>query len=474
MQRNSKWLIASRAVHVAKSAWAVYAALAALLVFTDDSWRYPLIALVVYYTWTRAYVIFYDWLTFRYLLTADGIQIRRGLISKSATKVEWEHVRAVATSTDSILRISGNVRVALSIEAADGVPLIVEAMPRHLHQWLLQFVHTDTVHEQRIELDSPLAAPQLRMTDYLAIGFTSGKFVLIVPLMASGLRYLTPSSGEGYWLDEWRLVERMPPLLQVLSIGGLALLGLLYGTLLAWLRYRGMRLMEDGNKFYWEAGALSKRSFHLPKGGVRHVVIRRNTLMRATGRAQVAVVLGGSDAAGLGGVVLAGAPLADAKELAAQLIGVSFGQSGVILAPWYRAALRVPMTVLLVAILAIALPIVPILFSVALSVGIAGALLMLWNSAMDVAALVEDSNDAVLRVDRGVFWKETHLLRLAALHGASGSQSVVARHAGVVRLRLRYRTQFARSLWIPACSPTLAAVVLQESFSPAHRHRGSH
>lgn len=239
------------------------------------------------------------WWTTRFAFDGSWIELSSGLLVRRSTSLSWSEVASVQVSRSPAARVLGCARVTIGIGSGSQSDLVLETVP----QRTADAVQACFERGRGTRAPEPPATPtrstqhsgrlrpvyRIRPRDYVVLSVTYGQFVLLVPFLLSLVENLSDLS---------RLTAVSVPFEQSAPSWRLALLVLLlglpvaviFGTCVAWLRYRGFEVHESDDLVVTTGGLISAESRRVSGSDVLGIKVQQNPLMRATGVARVAVV----------------------------------------------------------------------------------------------------------------------------------------------------------------------------------------
>lgn len=314
-----------------------------------------------------------DWITIRYRITAERLQVRRGWLVRTHTSIPRERIRSVDITASPLYRVFRlvSVKIGTGQHAGAGreeVKLdgVSPAEAERLRAVLLYRAEPDTPAGGTAEptVRTEPAGPTSRnlsglnwswirygpLTTSSLLAVFGALGVLYKPLDAMGvdppdlirLGVVRGAVGEFRSVPLWLSITVV-----VLIIAVVAVVGALLLFALAW---SGYRLDDDGDTLRTRRGLLTTRSVTLEKRRLRGVEITEPLLLRAGRGARLNVVAVGLDSGHGGGgpnrdkdrnvrALLPPAPRTEAHRVATLVLGED-PTTEVALRPHPRAALR--------------------------------------------------------------------------------------------------------------------------------------
>lgn len=272
-------------------------------------------------TLERLHELFYDWWTIRFCITKDGFRFETGLVAKKEVQVAWRDVASLQISQSLIHRWLRCSTATIGIGSQAMQSLVLEAIDNDLSEEIA-FHHgrvTRTQGTSKLAESPPSEAskssgyagapdsppPRADSTDarivvdriydisagdYLLIAFTYGHFVLLAPFL------LNAYSEIGRWgiLDGVGLLEtlRETPGGLKLAFGMtvISISAIIYGYVVAWLRYKDYSVCVIGGDLLVSGGIISAESRRVHESQIQGIRIDQNPIMRLTGRGRMSLV----------------------------------------------------------------------------------------------------------------------------------------------------------------------------------------
>ncbi|MBW0115775.1 PH domain-containing protein [Pseudonocardia abyssalis] len=298
------------------------------------------------------------WATTTYRVTATHVELRSGLLVRSARSVPRDRLRSVDLTVDVVHRVAGLAVVAIGTGRQGG---------ESDDELKLESVSTAEAERLRSVLLVREAAPVGAPADHRApLAEFGASWVRLAPLSLAGLvaigvlaaalgQFRDAIDYEALWGSgpvrsavAWA-GGVAPPLLALLVIGGLLLLNTVLSTVLYVVSYGGFRLVRDDDRtLRLTYGLLTQRSVTIEEARIRGVRVDEPLLLRLGGGAKAKIV-----AAGLGvqdsegnekrdsDLLLPAVPVALAHRVTADVLGAASSPAAVALRRHPAAALRV-------------------------------------------------------------------------------------------------------------------------------------
>lgn len=423
MIRNSKWLILSRLVKISKGSWIVYVALVAMLSSSSGILENILKIFFVYYTWTRIYVIFYDYLSWRYKISKNGIFFKRGIFSSNSVFVEWKNIRSLTVEQDVILRKFDRKKINLNTFSDSSFPLVIYAASSNELKRIkecIEFQHSEDIENHVTRTVSPSISNKKEILSlyskpnflgYLIIGITHAQFVVALPILYSFfISYYSFTAGSSGVYSILSKFVNLGLLQQILTIAIIILSSVVMGTLLAWVKFHHVNTSSvDGNYIYTH-GLLNKKENYIQKMNIEVIHIQQNILMRLFKVNQLSVVTGGNSLE-QGKMTLL--PVANSVRISDFISEVTNTCPEIKIEKTVSSGIRVATIFLLALPLTILLLVVPIYLKgfIILFVALLYRVIILLNSECGTSA-----DEAWIIVNQGFLLKRKTYLRVDKIH----------------------------------------------------------
>ncbi|WP_159024671.1 PH domain-containing protein [Streptomyces sp. CB02613] len=405
-----------------------------------------------------------DWWMTRFFVTGDGIRYDSGLVVRRSTSIGWSDVVSVQVSRSAVAQFLGCSRVLIGIGTESKATLVIEAVPQAVAAEVQEHFEAGRV---RRSPDAPAPAAtgghpvdpddlihRIGLRDYLLISVTYGQFVLLFPFLL-----------ELY--ENAAALLPLPPVLPALSdlpgplwaqvAAGVAVVGataMAFGTLIAWLRYRGFEVRLGAGVFAMSGGLISAESRQIPRSQVGGVRIQQNPLMRVSGYARLAFVSRQSGERIGANLVFPAARIERVRDSVRSHFPAYATAADQ--APEVSRPLRLGLIGMAAATLALtswAASTMPPVRAVALAAAVAIVLLAAANYCW--AAVEHDPDHSVLHFRRGFLWVTHYVVPWDSVYFAHSHQLPVAGRLSVGAVCLGVYDTRAVRLWIPVGRPLL-------------------
>ncbi|WP_278313235.1 PH domain-containing protein [Lolliginicoccus levis] len=284
------------------------------------------------------YVATIDWLTTRYRVGPDHVQLKRGLLQRNVLSVPRSRVRSVDTHATVLHRILGLtvLRIGTGTDDSgfelDAIP--AEAVPELRAVLLVPSSPADSDDAEpgsHSDASGTVGDPGAELADwqiswmrYAPLGYTG----LVAIGAGMGLLFQSGSAidriaDSGLAQDAASLVQQLGPLIAAAIA---VLIVLVAASAIAITRYvlsySGFTLHDDGHVLRVEHGLLTTRESTLDRRRLRGVSIEEPVLLRLGGGARArAIMTGIGESSGTSALVLPDAPRQRAQQVAAAVVG---------------------------------------------------------------------------------------------------------------------------------------------------------
>ncbi|WNV82817.1 PH domain-containing protein [Umezawaea sp. Da 62-37] len=394
-----------------------------------------------------------NWLTTRYRITHDQVELHTGLLVRKRLAVPRERIRTVDLTAKLGHRLFGLSAIRVGTgqheKAGDNGGVTLDAVSsqeaERLRQLLLDRAPARAVGDAPArQVSTPLAvfdprwlrfAP-LTLSGLVAVGGTFG--VLMNYAQEFDLR---PSAFGGLHAVVERVVNA-PIVLTVMTVLGVVLVLAVIASLLVYVvQFWGYRLTrEDDGTLRVRRGLLTTRSVSVDEDRLRGVEVQEPLLLRLGRGARTTAVATGLGTKGESSLLLPPAPVAEAHRVAGDVLRV--GQS-----PTRTGLLRHPLVALRRRIVRAVLPVLVLV----------GVLVLVAPSWTWQAALVLVPFAALLGWDR--YRALGHALTeryLVARSGSAVRETVALQRSGIIGWRIS-QSFFQRRAGLATVSATTAA-----------------
>lgn len=411
-----------------------------------------------------------EWWTTRFCFDDDGIELSRGLLTRRSTSLAWRDVASVQISRTPVARAIGRAQVTVGIGSRARADLVLGTVREQTAQAVQECFGRarddgpsttgTTAPSAPDDADRGQAEDALRLVyrmrtrDYLVLSLTYGQFVLLVPWLLGlfdTLSNLERVAGVSLPFEPHRVSWPLAVVALLLAPAS----AVVFGTAVAWLRFRGFAVRQSADVIETTGGFVSAESRRVAGPQVVGVKIQQNPLMRVTGFARVGVVTRQSGRRVGANIVFPAARLASLP----QRLGDSFvryaGPAGHVgaLGPGRTAGRILAAGAGLMVVSAFGAvrggvpPGLVLIFCLA-----AVAMLVATNYGWVIAEVGADQR--VLAVRRGFAWVTCYVVDLDSVYFAQSLHARVGRGGvGVLGLTI-YDSRVVR-LWVPARRPDL-------------------
>lgn len=245
-----------------------------------------------------------SYLSFRYRLTAEGIDLREGIFTRRRRHIALEHISHLNTHQNALARLIGVVRLDVATEGGNEQEASFAALSLPAAEEIRQHVgNVKSVRDDEHILyaaslrDRVLAgATTLRIGGAVAMAFVAWRYVRRLGGGQDGEPGAAPEylSGVMTFVDELLVTISASPALIVLS--GMALLFGIWalGIVVSMVRWHGFRIIERGDELHQQSGVLSRSRTVIARDRIQAVEVHSSLVRNLLGFAQIAIVAAGS------------------------------------------------------------------------------------------------------------------------------------------------------------------------------------
>lgn len=307
MRRPDRRLILLRIVLVARSAWLVFGMGTVALGLVPPGWRLALVLFMCSYAYTRCVQVFYDFLTVRYSVDQRGFSTIRGLFNRDDVRLDWTAVVTVSVRRSILHRVLGLADVHVAADASESASQVLPGLRVTEANRILRLnaqngpvrpvglVGGSVDHSSDEDDAVRMLTPALTRSDFVFIGVYSGAFAFFVPAFYSA------ASETGAWFGMRALalpsvdtLVGLGPQIMIGLAGGVLGVSVIYGAVIAWVRYRGFTVRKYGDtELVFEAGLAQVERRVIALRSVAAYELRRPVLMVPVGRVFVRAVVRG-------------------------------------------------------------------------------------------------------------------------------------------------------------------------------------
>jgi uncharacterized membrane protein YdbT with pleckstrin-like domain len=297
MRRPDPRLILLRTVLVARSAWLVFGMGTVVLGLVPPGWHLALVLFMCYFAYTRCVQVLYDFLAVRYSVDQRGFSTVRGLLNRDDVRLDWTAVVAVSVRRSILHRLLGVADVHIAADASESASQVLPGLRITEANRILRLnarnapvrpvgpvggAAPDQSSDEGDEGDAArMLTPALARSDFVWIGVYSGAFAFFVPAFYSA------ASEAGAWFGMRALplpsidtLVRLGPHIIVGLAGGVLGVSVIYGAVIAWVRYRGFTVRKRGDtELVFEAGLAQVERRVIALRSVAAYELRRPVLM---------------------------------------------------------------------------------------------------------------------------------------------------------------------------------------------------
>jgi len=245
-----------------------------------------------------------SYLSFRYQLTTQGIDLREGVFTRRRHHIALAHISHVNTHQNALARLIGVVRLDIATEGGNEQEASFAALSLPAAEQIRE--HVGNVKSVQGD-EHILYAASVR--DRVLAGATTLQIGGAVAIAFVGWRYIRRlEGGQGTgpgappeflsgvmtFFDELLVTISDSPVLIVLSVAAL-LLGIWGLSVVASIvRWYGFRIIERGDELHQQSGVLSRSRSVIARDRIQAVEVHASLVRNLLGFAQIAIVVAGS------------------------------------------------------------------------------------------------------------------------------------------------------------------------------------
>lgn len=313
--KNSPWLIVMRFFQAIKTSWVVVGALLALYPLVHEYAHFWVCMFSAYYAWTRIYVVFYDWIAWRYRVSSEGITARSGIFSRTTQFIAWRDVVSVASKFTPIMQWKYLTNVIITPQGAGENAIELFAIKNdeaaRINTYFSFFKKSEYKQFDAISKISPVShsdfslsvmpvsrnvnalkvrIKELHFTDCFFLALSKLAFLSAIPMSYGIFNVL--SRNQGYSDDIFVLIKdffafdfysRLYIACAVICIA------LIVGSLLVWITYGNSSTDVYENSVKYTSGIFTQTEQEIPISSIETIKVRQNLLMRLLKRNYIAV-----------------------------------------------------------------------------------------------------------------------------------------------------------------------------------------
>lgn len=244
------------------------------------------------------------YLSFRYQLTANGIELHEGIFTRRRRKIALARISHINTHQNALARLIGVVRLDIEVEGGGEQQASFAALSLSAAEQIRQ--HVGNVDSGREDQHTVYAAS---LSDRVLVGATSLQAGGVVALAVVAWRFirrvdggesLEPESPGLFsdvivFFDELLVSISASHALIVLSIAMLLLAIWGLSIILSIVRWHGFRIIDHGDELHQQSGVFARSRTVIARDRIQAVEVRANPVRNALGFVQIAIVAAGSD-----------------------------------------------------------------------------------------------------------------------------------------------------------------------------------
>lgn len=244
------------------------------------------------------------YLSFRYRLSADGIEIREGVFTRRHRTIAINRISHVNTHQNALARMMGVVRLEIETEDGGVSQASFSALSLSAAEQIRQHIGNvgPSRRDERIIYwaslrDRVLAgATTLQIGGVLAIGLLTWRYSRRIGVEESP----EPGAPRAFLSD---VITFLNELFDTISASqSLIILSIVICLLTLWVfsivvsivRWYGFRVIEQGDELHLESGALSRSRLTIVRDRIQAIEVRASLLRNLLGLKQIALVTAGS------------------------------------------------------------------------------------------------------------------------------------------------------------------------------------
>jgi putative membrane protein len=245
-----------------------------------------------------------SYLSFRYRLTGEGIDLREGIFTRRRRHIALTHISHVNTHQNALARLIGVVRLDVATEGGNEREASFAALSLAAAEEIRRHVgnvgsvqdHERTLYSASLRDRVLAGATTLRLGGVLAMVFVAWRYIRRLGGGEDAEPGATPEfvGAVMTFVDELLVTISASPALIALS--GAALLLGIWGLSMvgAMLRWHGFRIVERGDELHQHSGVLSRSRTVIARERIQAVEVHSSLVRNLLGFAQIAVVVAGS------------------------------------------------------------------------------------------------------------------------------------------------------------------------------------
>ena len=294
-----------------RSGWLVVGFGLTLTAVLPSGWNTVLVVFSVYYGYTRVVQVFSGWATVRYLANGRGITVHRGLVGREEKRLSWRSVVSVTVGQSLVQRAFGVADLRITLRASEMASVSIQDLLTGEAARLVRLHAQSRAERTDAGLPAPgaehdlapigeagpgrVVTPALRPSDFLLIGVCTGAFVFFLPTVYSAASEILPWFGlSRTLLPSVREITRLGPVASGLAVVIVGVGSLVYGSTVAWIRYRRFSVTcRPSGELVFTAGLAQREQRVVVSEDVAAYEFRRPVLMLFGNRVVLRVVVRG-------------------------------------------------------------------------------------------------------------------------------------------------------------------------------------
>ena len=244
------------------------------------------------------------YLSFRYRLTPDSIELREGIFTRRQRNIALARISHINTHQNALARFIGVMRLDIETEGGGAPEASFAALSLGAAEQIRQHIGNvpsvpegeHIVYEASLRDRALAGATTLQLGGLVAMALLAWRYTRRLngeegPESAEPPAFLSNVTA---FFDELLVSISASPALIVLSIAAL-LLGIWgLSIVLSIVRWHGFRVAEHGNELQLQSGVLSRSRTVIARDRTQAVEIRASLVRNVLGFVQIAIVVAGS------------------------------------------------------------------------------------------------------------------------------------------------------------------------------------
>ncbi|TDJ34831.1 MAG: hypothetical protein E2O61_09925 [Gammaproteobacteria bacterium] len=244
------------------------------------------------------------YLSYRYRLTVDGIEIREGVFTRRQRNIALTRISHVNTHQNALARLIGVVRLDIETEDGGASEASFSALSLAAAEQIRQHIGNvgPARQDERIIYTASLrdralaGATSLQIGGLVAVGLLAWRYARRVGVDENP----DPGAPQAFLSDVITFFNELfasisaSPALIILSIVVSLLTIWGFGIVLSIVRWYGFRIIEYGDELHLQSGVLSRSRMSIVRDRIQAVEVRASLVRHLLGFVQIALVTAGS------------------------------------------------------------------------------------------------------------------------------------------------------------------------------------